>query len=79
MKTTYLIKEIREEIGVTRQEFARMIGVAGPIISYYESGKRHPSLKTIMKIRTLAKKFKIKINIEDFIWDEKDDDHKKAG
>lgn len=44
-------KSHRERAGMTQYELAMAIGVAPPMVSFYESGKRRPSKIVLVQIR----------------------------
>lgn len=44
------IRELRKELSLTMKELGRYIGVAESTISLYESGKREPDNKTLVKL-----------------------------
>ncbi len=49
LNTTRLVK-CREELGLSKQETARRIGVSQPAYLRYESGDRKPSIQVIKEI-----------------------------
>lgn len=44
------IKEFRTKRGLRQKDVAKMIGVSVPSISYYERGKKKPSINNALKI-----------------------------
>jgi transcriptional regulator with XRE-family HTH domain len=44
------LRELREERGLTQAQVAEAIGVTESSISFYESGKKQPSLDKIIKL-----------------------------
>lgn len=44
------LKEVREFLGLSQQRLSFRAGITIPAISQIESGKREPSLKTIIKL-----------------------------
>lgn len=67
-----VIKKIREKTGMTQAEFSENIGCKQNTLSQYENGKADPSIKIGLAIITLAKKYKIKITLEDIFREESD-------
>jgi transcriptional regulator with XRE-family HTH domain len=47
------IKLLRQEAGYTQEELAKKMGLAKSTIAHYESGRREPDTKTIIKIANL--------------------------
>lgn len=45
-----LLRSARLRSGLSQRAFADLIGVAQPTLSAYESGKRQPTLPTLMKM-----------------------------
>jgi len=50
------ILELRKAMGLTQPEFAKLIGVTASAVCLWESGKRHPPYKKMLKINEVAKK-----------------------
>jgi transcriptional regulator with XRE-family HTH domain len=48
-----LLKSARLQAGLSQRAFADLVGIAQPTLSAYESGRRQPTLPTLL--RTLAK------------------------
>ncbi len=46
-----IIREKRRTRGLSQGELARMLGVTPASVSYFESGKRVPSIPTFIKIK----------------------------
>lgn len=44
------LKELRKEANLTQAEFAQQLGVSKGIISLWESGKREPTLSSLILI-----------------------------
>ena len=44
------IKHLRDTLGLTQEEFAKACGLSQKQISYYETGIKTPTLKTLKKI-----------------------------
>lgn len=42
-----LLREARMRAGLSQSELARRVGIAQSVISFYESGRRQPSLPTL--------------------------------
>jgi Zn-dependent peptidase ImmA (M78 family)/DNA-binding XRE family transcriptional regulator len=49
------ITQFRESLGIKKSELAKMLGVSAPTITYFETGKRQPSLKTVMQLSDIFK------------------------
>lgn len=45
-----LLLSARSRLGLSQTAFAELIGVAQPTLSAYESGKRQPTLPTLMRL-----------------------------
>jgi transcriptional regulator with XRE-family HTH domain len=45
-----LLRSARQRMGLSQRGFADLIGVAQPTLSAYESGRRQPTLPTLMKM-----------------------------
>jgi transcriptional regulator with XRE-family HTH domain len=58
------IKEIREKLGMTQEEFGNAIGVGQAAISQYEQGHRELKVKLAKKIVLLAEKHNFKITLD---------------
>lgn len=54
------VKEARLEKGLTQQDLAKIVEVTPESISYYESGKKHPSFE---KIKIICRV--LNINVEE--------------
>ena len=63
------IKRIRHLLVLQQKEFAEQLRITRAAISNYESGKRMPTMPIIRKIIELAKKNKVKVNLEEFFND----------
>lgn len=61
------IKKLRLSLGLEQPEFAKEIGVTPGSVCGWEKGRRTPRLPKIRLMLALAKKHKIKLNIEDFL------------
>lgn len=44
-----LLKSARGRLGLSQQSFADLLGIAQPTLSAYESGRRQPTLPTLLK------------------------------
>jgi DNA-binding XRE family transcriptional regulator len=62
------IKEIRERIGLSQEEFGKAIGVGQAAISQYENGERTPNLKTAKNLIGFAAQHGIVITL-DYIYE----------
>jgi len=49
-----LLRSARSRSGLTQTAFADLIGVAQPTLSAYESGRRQPTLPTLMRLLAAA-------------------------
>jgi transcriptional regulator with XRE-family HTH domain len=45
-----LLLSARTRLGLSQTTFARLLGVAQPTLSAYESGRRQPTLPTLMRL-----------------------------
>ena len=55
-----LIKEERAKLGLSNRAFGEVVGVSGRLISYYEAGRRTPTIDTADKIlKALGKKMEL--------------------
>ncbi len=45
-----LLRSARQRMGLSQRAFADLIGVAQPTLSAYESGRRQPTLPTLMRM-----------------------------
>tara|TARA_R110000824_G_scaffold52366_18_gene145297 strand:- start:1521 stop:1802 length:282 start_codon:yes stop_codon:yes gene_type:complete len=46
-----ILRERREEVGLSQRTLADLVGVTAASICYYETGKRTPSISTLIKIK----------------------------
>ena len=53
------IKELRSKLRLTQSEFGKEIGVHWMAVSFWELGKRTP---TVSNIRKIEEKYKVKLN-----------------
>lgn len=56
-----LVKKLREEMLVTQEEMAEILGVSFASVNRYENGKTVPTMKVKRKIVELCKKNKIEL------------------
>ena len=49
-----LLQSARLRLGLSQTAFADLLGVAQPTLSAYESGRRQPTLPTLLKMLTRA-------------------------
>jgi len=47
------LKQLRTESGMTQEELAQQLGLAKSTIAHYESGRREPDTKTIVKMANI--------------------------
>lgn len=59
MKINERIKSLREGFSLSQKKFAEMCGLASASISFYESGKREPTITALSK---MSKVFKVPID-----------------
>jgi len=45
-----LLVSARTRLGLTQTAFARLLGIAQPTLSAYESGRRQPTLPTLLRL-----------------------------
>lgn len=57
------IKFIRKQLGMSQQEFAKILGRAQSVICHWEAGTKTPSYQSLLLLDKLAKQNKIKINL----------------
>ena len=58
-------KQIRLNLGLSRKDLAKALGVTYGAISNYEYGTRKPALSICYRIIDLAKHRKLKVKLED--------------
>lgn len=49
-----LLKSARGRLGLSQHAFAELVGVAQPTLSAYESGRRQPTLPTLLRLLARA-------------------------
>ena len=49
-----LLKSARGRLGLSQHAFAHLLGVAQPTLSAYESGRRQPTLPTLLRLLAKA-------------------------
>ena len=49
-----LLKSARLRLGLTQTAFADLVGIAQPTLSAYESGRRQPTLPTLLRMLASA-------------------------
>ncbi len=62
-----IIREIKYVSRLNQLELAELLGCKQASISRLKNNKQFPSLKMAQKIVKLAKKYKIKVDINDFV------------
>jgi|GEM_PF-2090890 DNA-binding transcriptional regulator YiaG len=67
MSVNEAIKKLRLLIGLEQSEFGQELEVTTGTVCNWEAGRRSPRLPKIRKMVELARKHKIKMNIEDFL------------
>ncbi len=60
------VRVIRARLGYTQIRLADILGISQPTISLWESGRFMPTMYHAKELFKLAKKAKIKVNVEDF-------------
>lgn len=60
-----LVKKLREEMLVTQEEMAEILGVSFASVNRYENGKTVPTMKVKRKIVELCKKNKIELAMKE--------------
>lgn len=70
-----LIREFRDDLNLSQEEFGRFVSADGDdpfsqeTVSYWESGKREPTVKTLRMMLLRAKEKHIKLNADDLLTD----------
>ena len=59
-----LVKELREKLILTQQEFADLLGVSFASINRWETGRHEPTIKVKRKIVELCQENNIKLEEE---------------
>lgn len=54
-----LVKELRNKLILTQQEFAELLGVSFSSINRWESGRHEPTMKIKRKLVELCKKYNV--------------------
>lgn len=67
MNSAETIKKMRLSLCMEQKEFAGLLGISVSSISHYETSIRKPRLPVVRKLLDLARKHKIKVDIEDFL------------
>lgn len=49
-----LLRSARTRVGLSQTAFAELLGIAQPTLSAYESGRRQPTLPTLMRLLARA-------------------------
>lgn len=57
-----IVKELREKLILSQQEFAELLGVSFASINRWENGKHEPTIKVKRKIVELCKENGIEVN-----------------
>lgn len=65
MKIEKLFKEIKYVSDLTQSQIAEILEIKQASVSRIKTGKQIPRLSTAKKIVALAKKYKIKVKLED--------------
>lgn len=67
MRTNTFIRKLREQLGYTQEEFAKILGTRQVSISSWERGRCKPMTPNALKIIKLAGKHSIKVTLEDLL------------
>lgn len=67
MSLAETIKKVRLKLMLDQEEFGNLIGVGRQAVSYYETGVRKPGLKTLRRLKEVARQNNIKIKFEGFL------------
>lgn len=59
------LREIREAMNVSQTALAEMVGCTQGAIGHYESGRRHPDLKTCRTLVDALNKLGAKVRLDD--------------
>ncbi|WNP33614.1 helix-turn-helix transcriptional regulator [Enterobacter kobei] len=59
------LREIRESMNVSQTALAEMVGCTQGAIGHYESGRRHPDLKTCRTLVDALNKLGAKVRLDD--------------
>lgn len=62
-----VMKKIAARLFLDRKDIADILGISQSAVYSYMNGHRRPRIKTIKKILMLAKKAKVRANVEDFL------------
>ncbi len=65
MSAKECLKKARYELGMTQDEFAKLLGINKASISLYENGQRTPSFPRIRNIVTILKDKNIELKYSD--------------
>ncbi len=69
MKINLLIKEILYKSDLNQKQLAEMLDITQTTISRIRNNKQTPKMGLARKIAILARKYKIKISLEDITFD----------
>lgn len=61
------IKKIRLDLGMSREEFSKALGLSVSSICHYESRSRHPRLSICYRIIDIARSNGLLIKLEDIL------------
>lgn len=61
MSYSVAIKNLREKMLLTQEEFANLLGVKFVTVNRWENGSFEPTMKTKRKLRELFEKYKIEV------------------
>lgn len=67
MTAAEIIKTLTEEFGLSQAKIGEVIGCKQSAVSKYKNRKRIPPLEVGIKLIQLAKRYKIKVKIEELI------------
>lgn len=59
MEWSILVKQLREKLLLTQQEFAKKLGVSFASVNRWENGEYEPTMKVKRELMKMFKKYKI--------------------
>lgn len=76
-----LLVSARRRLGLSQTEFAALVGVAQPTVSAYESGRRQPTLPTLLRLLRRAGfelRTELTVEVQGPSWEDLIDDDDRA-
>lgn len=64
MRVQEALKKLREDAGLNKNQLAVLLNIGGSQVNFYESGKRKPSIMTLVKYAKFAMKEGIEFDLE---------------